>query len=79
MRIARQIVRGCGALPHVGSHPGTGYVLALIGAGAVAGREGGWAGALVGAGIVAAFMVPMYLYGAFARAELSDRIGRQKS
>lgn len=72
--ILRRSLRGCGHMPHVGNHPGTGYVIALIGAGAFAGLRGGWLGAIAGACFVACVMVPMYLYGAYERAKLSEKI-----
>ncbi len=76
MTALRQIIRGCGTLPHVGEHPGTLYVVALIGAGAYAGatRSGSVLGALVGAAIVGVVILPMYLYGAYERARISDRM-----
>jgi hypothetical protein len=77
MSALRQIVRGCGALPHVGSHPGTGMLIIFILLGAAAGVRGGWRGALGGAAFMALFMVPMYLYGAYGRANDSDQLAAQ--
>jgi len=68
------VVRGCGTMPHVGVHPGTGLVVMLILTGAAAGWKGGLVGCLIGAGIMAAGMVPIYLVGAYSRARLSDRL-----
>lgn len=48
---------------------------AMIAAGAAAGAQrGGWYGALGGACIMAVFILPMYLYGAYCRAKDSDKI-----
>jgi hypothetical protein len=65
MRIIKQTWRGIHYLPVVGDHPGTIWVVAFILIGAVA---GGWHGALIGC-----VWVPVYLYGAYERAEYSDR------
>jgi hypothetical protein len=79
MKALRQIIRGCTTLPHVGEHPGTGIVLMLILSGGAAGWRNGLPGVLVGAGIMAAGMIPIYLCGAHSRAELSDRIARARA
>lgn len=72
-RILRQTMRGTGTLPHVGNHPGTYYLLLMAGAGAVAGaRNGGIAGVFYGAAFMLAVLGPMYLWGAYDRARLSD-------
>lgn len=39
--IIRQIIRGCGTLPHVGDHPGTMLVILLVGMSAMFGAMGG--------------------------------------
>jgi hypothetical protein len=80
MKFIRQIVRGCGTLPHVGSHPGTGTVFFLVLMCGLAGAsKGSWRGALVGAVFMATFMLPLYFYGAYDRANTSDEIeGRRK-
>jgi hypothetical protein len=69
MHILRQTIRGCGALPHLGDHPGTFVLLMLCILGALA---GGW----IGAGIMALVFGSMYLLGAYDRAEHSDQIER---
>ncbi|WP_234055164.1 MULTISPECIES: hypothetical protein, partial [unclassified Xanthobacter] len=56
LRILRQVNRGMGWLPDYGRHPGTGLLVALTGAGALAGARGGWEGALAGAALV---LLPM--------------------
>lgn len=71
----RQIIRGCGNLPHVGEHPGTWFVLLFAILGSAAGfGDGSWRGALGGAAIMTAFVLPFYLIGAWSRAEESDRL-----
>lgn len=82
MYTLRQIIRGCGILPHVGEHPGTGWLIVFIMMGAFAGRGGGIWGVLGGALFMAVFMGSIYLYGAYCRAEDSDRwssTGRYKT
>lgn len=76
--VMRQIVRGCGNLPHVGEHPGTIAVLLFTGMGAVAGAHRSVLGAFVGALLMAAVFGPMYLWGAYDRARISDRIALQQ-
>lgn len=76
----RQMIRGCGNLPHVGEHPGTGFVFALAILGALAGADRGlWYQELAGAAIMTAFVLPCYLAGAYARALESDRISASES
>jgi len=65
VKIIRQTWRGCWDLPYVGSHPGTLIVFIMIVSGAIA---GGVAGAL----IMTIFFGPMYLFGAYGRANCSD-------
>lgn len=77
MNWLRQVIRGCGTLPHVGEHPGTGMLLIFILMGAAAGANGGLRGCIGGAAFMALFMVPIYLWGAFERAQDSDAIAAQ--
>lgn len=72
-RVIRQMIRGCGELPYVGEHPGTGVLFIMLLMGILAGAKDGWWGALGGFLIMAFFMVPMYLVGAYDRAQMSDR------
>ncbi|MEP3665784.1 MAG: hypothetical protein ABJN42_03510 [Roseibium sp.] len=73
-----QIRRGVGRLPHVGAHPGTGLVLVMIAISAlVGGREGGLIGVIGGGLIMGLAMGPIYLYGAYDRARLSDKLEGQ--
>ncbi|WP_234053655.1 MULTISPECIES: hypothetical protein [unclassified Xanthobacter] len=74
LRVLRQVRRGMGWLPDYGHHPGTGLLIALIGAGAVAGaRGGGWEGAIAGAGAMLVLLGAIYAWGAYDRAEGQDR------
>lgn len=73
MKVVRQIVRGCRDLPHVGPHPGTDILIIFLLMGALAGARGGWWGVLGGASITAVAFVPIYLWGAYSRANDSDR------
>lgn len=76
MKWIHQTIRGCGTLPHVGSHPGTDMLIIFILMGALAGIRGGWRGAIGGAAFMAVFIVPMYLCGAYGRANDSDRLSK---
>lgn len=73
MKAIRHIIRGCGNLPHVGEHPGTLMIVAFLVMGALSGANGGWQGALFGAGVMAVVFVPMYLYGAYMRSVESEQ------
>jgi uncharacterized membrane protein len=66
MKIVRQIYRGCTDLPHVGPHPGTIPCMFFILLGGVGGH---WFGMV----IMAIFILPLYFFGAYCRAEWSDR------
>ena len=79
MSAIRQIIRGCGTLPHVGEHPGTTFLVLLILIGAAAGHDGGWRGCIGGALLMAAVFVPAYLYGAYSRANDSDQYEAERS
>lgn len=62
-KIIRQTIRGCGTLPHVGSHPGKLFILFLI-----IGFLGGlWPGL-----VFTCFFGTVYLLGAYNRAQASD-------
>lgn len=75
----RQALRGIGSLPHVGHHPGTAPVLAIILLPGLAFLpHGAWA---VMGGITFGAIVfgPIYLCGSYDRAELSDRLERKRT
>lgn len=77
MHAIKQVLRGCGTLPHVGEHPGTEYLIVFIVLGALTGaEEAGWLGAVGGAAFMVAFFVPIYLVGAYDRANDSDRYSK---
>ena len=58
-----------------GQHPGTRLLLYWIAAGALAGGiKGGFVGILGGAAIMIMGLGPLYLWGAYDRARISDRI-----
>lgn len=79
-RIIKQIWRGCGWLPHVGDHPGTGMCIGLTLATGFAGsQKGGLTGLLIAALAGALIYVPMYLYGAYSRAKLNDALERRNA
>lgn len=75
-RVIRQCIRGTRDLPGVGSHPGTMWVILFPLGGAVAGLEHGITGGIIGVLAFLALFGPLYLYGAYERAELSDRFTR---
>lgn len=66
-RVLHQIWRGMGHLPQCGDHPGNVAIVFLLVAGAA---MGGWRGIA----IMAAIFVPMYLGGAYGRAEEEERL-----
>jgi hypothetical protein len=79
MKIIRQIIRGCGTLPHVGEHPGTDTLIVLLVLGMIGGsQKGGWIGGLVGLAGMAIIIGPVYLYGAYGRACLSDELSSEQ-
>lgn len=61
--------QGCGYLDGYGYHPGSCFVAFLIALGAAAGAEGGGAGSLSGAVVMAATFGSLYLVGAYERAK----------
>lgn len=69
MKFIKQVWRGAGHLPHVGTHPGTPILFILLAVGIAA---GGFAGFL----IMFAFFGGIYIFGAYARAQTSDEIER---
>lgn len=77
MKIVRQIIRGCGWLPHVGEHPGTIMLGAFVIAGALALADAGFIASLWGAGFMFVFFAPIYLWGAYDRANDSDRLEKE--
>jgi hypothetical protein len=70
------LVRGCGTLPHCGSHPGTPFLIFFALMGAAAGAKGGWFGALVGAGVMLIVFGSCYLVGAYGRSKEEERAER---
>lgn len=71
------IWRGCGYLPGVGDHPGTGMVIMFIllsAAACATSRPGGLFGFFVGLIAMSALMLPIYFYGAYDRSKISDRM-----
>lgn len=79
MRAIRHMIRGCGYLEHCGDHPGTSFMAICILMGAYAGAiHGGWAGALGGALFMGAFVGPLYLWGAYDRSVLDERLSHQR-
>lgn len=73
------ILRGMGNLPHVGNHPGTGFMFALLAMGIAAGfQSGGWKGALFVGLAVPLSVFPIYAWGAFDRARISDTHSRRE-
>lgn len=76
MKTIKHIIRGCGWLEHCGDHPGTAVLFAFILSGALGGSNGGWNGILGGAGIMSAFMMPLYLHGAYERSILDEKLSK---
>jgi len=62
----KQIWRGMHWMPYVGEHPGNVFLMMFIVMGAAAGGFGG-------AAVMLVFFGPIYCYGAYDRAQISDR------
>lgn len=71
VRIIKLTLRGCRALPFVGPHPGTAALILLCLLGLLA-------GGIVGAIAVLGIFGPVYLYGAYDRAKLSEKCERPR-
>jgi hypothetical protein len=79
MKIIQQTIRGCGTLPHVGDHPGTMMLFVFVLIGALAGSKSSWTGMIGGSIFMLVIFAPIYLFGAYDRANLSDLIeGKNK-
>lgn len=75
MNIIHKTVRGLGTLPHVGRHPGISSLLFWIAIGSCAGgKSGELMGVIGGAALMTVGLGPLFLYGAYDRARISDRI-----
>jgi hypothetical protein len=72
--IIKHTIRGCGYLPHCGHHSGTPILIMFILIGAIVGSNGGWKGALGGAGVMTAIFGPMYLYGAYETSVFDEEL-----
>jgi hypothetical protein len=68
----KQIVRGCTDLPYVGEHPGVSTLIMFIIMGGLAGAKGGLFGVIGGVSLMLVFVLPIFLYGAYDRANESD-------
>lgn len=77
MKAIRHIIRGCGHLPHCGSHPGTVFLWFFAAMGAAAGARGGVLGVIFGTGAMLLFVGPFYLYGAYHRSVVDAQIRRR--
>jgi hypothetical protein len=74
MKVIRQIIRGCGTLPHVGSHPGTAILVMFVVFGPLCVTSAGPAAMAMDAGLMILMFGPIYLWGAYDRAWISDKI-----
>jgi len=73
-RVVRLCWQGCFILPGYGPHPGNEFVTMIVAAGGYGGlHSGGWRGALIGAGFMALFFLPIYLIGAYDRANAYNK------
>lgn len=74
MKAIQHMIRGCGYLEHCGDHPGTSFLVICVLMGVCVGASrGGWVGALGGALFMGAFIVPLYLWGAYERSVLNEK------
>ena len=75
-RVLRQCFRGIRSLPEVGPHPGNFWIIVLPIVSLLVGLSAG-GGLILAAKVGALFLMllsPLYLLGAYERAELSDRL-----
>lgn len=77
-KVLGEFRRGVGRLPDYGPHPGTGFLIALTGAGALAGSRGGLMGAMGGAAFMFICIGAMFAFGAVDRARGQDRLDRKR-
>ncbi|WP_415907105.1 hypothetical protein [Oleiharenicola sp. Vm1] len=68
------VIRGCGTLPHCGSHPGTVFLALMVLMGAAAGSKGGALGMFGGAGVMLVFGGAFYLVGAYSRSKTDEEL-----
>ena len=68
----QHIIRGCGNLPHCGSHPGTSFIIGLPILGAIAGYSHGVGGMILGSLLFLIIFGPIYLNGAYHRSKIND-------
>jgi len=79
LKTVHRIIKGCGNLPDMGDHPGTGFLFIFILMGGIAGVDrGGWKGFVGGCVFIAVFMVPIYLIGAHDRAVEQERMNDRR-
>lgn len=75
MKKLKMALRGTRRLPHVGEHPGTPLMMIMIAIGFLIGlSKGSLSEAMFTASFMAIWIVPLYLYGGYDRARISDRI-----
>lgn len=74
MHFIKQVIRGAGYLKGYGEHPGNFIlVIFLIVAAFIGGGFLGTSGAIFGFCLMALFIVPVYCFGAYMRAEEYDK------
>ena len=74
MSIIHRIVRGARYSEEYGDHPGTAIVLFFIFIGGIAGLARGPLGILFGAGAMALFFVPIWLWGCYERGKDLEKL-----
>jgi len=77
-KVLGELRRGVGRLPDYGPHPGTGLLIALTGAGALAGSRGGLMGAIGGAAFMFICIGAIFAFGAVDRARGQARLDRKR-
>ena len=78
-KIIKQTIRGIGNLPYVGEHPGTPVFILMIFTGILAGcGRGNIYLGLFGGLVMILFFGPLYLYGAYDRANISDSVIKRR-
>lgn len=80
MNIIKHCIRGCGYLEHCGEHPGSGVLimLCLMSGIATLNRAGNpFVCFSVGFGLCLLVFGPMYLYGAYERSVLDEKLSNR--
>ena len=81
IQIIRRTIKGMGYLDSCGDHPGTALLIAFILMGGIAGlnQSNDMMGFATGAGIMGAFVAPLYLSGCYERGKIEDEMNLKRT